>query len=228
MSNKFNMRAGSEQDADGGYRIVTKMGCKLIFGEIPADDLAAFCAAKDRKNWLIDVLLARRIGATIVCGPADGLKQLNEANLPLSDERQAEVSHAENNSKIPAAVVEWLRNGRRGLSSEALCKHFFGEPVGAEKHHPSDPADLSRCLMFLDAAFGTGTPVQMDSVRSISPYWDAYVDHWTELVSLFEKESGYAKRGFWKAPETYDLMVKIQDGVRQQEKVHANKGVTLR
>ncbi len=218
MSNEFNMRICGEQDADDGYQIVTKMGCKLVFGEIPGDDLAAFCAAKGRKNWLLDAHLAKRIGATIVCGPADGLKQLNEANLPLSDERQAEVSRAQSNAKIPAAVVEWIRHGRRGLSSEALCKHFFGEPIDAEKHHPSDPADLNRCLMFLDAAFGTRTPVQFDSVRSMGPYWDAYVDHWDELVSLFENETKGAK-DWQKAPETYNLMMKIQDGVRQQEKV---------
>ena len=217
MSNSFNMRVGEEID---GYRIVTKMGCKLIFGEIPGDDLAAFCAAKGRKNWLLDAHLAKRIGASIVCGPADGLKQLNEANLPLSDERQAEVSRAQSNAKIPAAVVEWIRNGQRGLSSEALCKHFFGEPADAGEHHPVDLADLNRCLVFLDAAFGTRTPVQIDSVRSISPHWSAYVDHWDELVSLFEKETQGAKGGLWKVPETYNLMLKIQDGVRQQEKVH--------
>jgi len=215
-----------------GYRVVTKMGCKIIFGEIPADDIAALCAVKERKNWLIDVLLSNRIGATIVCGPADALKQLNEANLPISDERQAEVSRAQNNAKIPAAVVEWLRNGQRGLSSEALCKHFFGElafgvMANAGEHHPADPADLNRCLMFLDAAFGTRTPVQMDSVRSISPYWDAYVDHWTELVSLFEKESGYEKHGFLKALETYNLMERIQDDVKQQERGCAPTRVRL-
>ncbi len=219
MSDEFRFRSFPIGEEIDGYRIVTEGSCKLIFGEIPSDDFVAFCAAKERKDWRIDTHLARRIGATIVCGPADALELLNKADLPLSDERRAEVSRAQGNVKIPAAVVEWLRNGRRGLSSEALCKHFFGEPVDAGRHHPSDPSDLNRCLMFLDAAFGTRTPVQFDSVRSMGTHWNAYADHWSELVGLFESETKGAKERLWKAPETYNLMLKIQDAVRQQEKV---------
>ncbi len=144
------------------------------------------------EKWPIDVQVrfTRRIGATVVCGP------------------------------MPKAVEDWLASEGCGMAALTLCKHFFGEPVDAGNYHPTNPLDLSCCLTFLDIAFGNGAFEQLDSARHLSPYWDAYMYHWNELVSLFEKETQGAKGGLWKAPETYNLMLKIQDGVRQQEKVH--------
>lgn len=193
------------------YRVVTKFGCKIIFGNIQPDDLAAFCAPEARKDWIIDVLLANRIGATMVAGPPDAIKSFSESNPTPSKKRQAEARNAKN-SGIPESVTNWLLNGHRGASSEALCKHFFEVPVEANVYcYPLDPSDLNRCLKFLDAAFGTRNPVQINSVRSLGPVWSAYVDRWVEIITVFGKE---VQTGV--AMETYDLMQKIQDEVRHQ------------
>lgn len=100
---------------------------------------------------------------------------------------------------------------------------FYGDKVLGESL--STPGYAMDALNAWNGATQTigmeaGRVEQLDSARHLSPYWDAYMYHWNELVSLFEKETQGAKGGLWKAPETYNLMLKIQDGVRQQEKVH--------
>lgn len=145
--------------------------------------------------------IADRIGAVFVIGEPDDLEELRKMDLPVSDKRLADHMAA---SKLGLPkLASWLRDGERGASSNAMCKRIFGIPADAGKNHPYDPADLRRCLLFLDAVEAHDKVVLMSDV---SEQWGRLVARWNELVALFEEE---VAGGSEKAPVTYALMKEI-------------------
>lgn len=76
-----------------------------------------------------------------------------------------------------------------GLSASAI--------VHGGKNHPWDPGDLGRCLLV--------SPMPPFHMRTRSPEWALFVDHWTELAALLAEE-----RPTGKAPKTYELMKEIR------------------
>lgn len=101
---------------------------------------------------------------------------------------------------LPDPVVRWLADGRRGLSSEAMCKRFYGLQASAGTDHPHDPADLHRCVEFLKV---TGSFGKLSLMRDVSPHWAALVKNWEKIYASYEIEraenTGYARK-------TYDAM----------------------
>lgn len=136
-------------------------------------------------------------GCRITSGPIP----LREFGMltPVSQQRHYDCIEARNLGLDSVSI--WLRNGDRGMSSNAMCKRIFGVPTSSGIDHPHDPGDLDRCLKFLDAVEAHD---KIELMRDVSPEWAALVDAWNEIVGEFREEMKAGK----SAPRTYDLMKK--------------------
>lgn len=194
--------AGGASDMGGdGFNVRRIGGCRIVYGSVPMSEFAMLAHGFSKKA-LMDVELADRIGASFVIGEPDDLQALRAMGLPPSEKRQGEAREAAQRG-LDAAVVAWLADGARGLSSNAMCKQFFGVPQSAGRDHPRDPDDLSRCLAFLDA---TQSHERVSSMSEVSPQWASLVAAWSEIVASFLQE-----RDGKSAPKTYELMRKAID-----------------
>lgn len=198
MSDGFILTPGA--GAQPGFTIQNICGCRIVYGSIPASEMGMLTHGFSKKA-LMAVDIADRIGAVFVIGEPDDLEELRKMDLPVSDKRLADHMAA-SRLGLPK-LASWLRDGERGSSSNAMCKRIFGIPADAGTDHPHDPADLRRCLLFLDAAEAHG---KVGFMLDVSEEWGRLVARWDELVTLFEEE---VAGGSGSAPVTYALMKEI-------------------
>lgn len=99
-------------------------------------------------------------------------------------------------------VLEWFGTGEVGESSKAMALAVCD--AKGNKNHPHDPADLNRCLLFLEAV--PEARGRMDKVAALSPVWARLVERWSELETSFIGEVGRNWCKARSAPETYKLM----------------------
>ena len=111
-------------------------------------------------------------------------------------------------------LVIWLAGGERGTSSNTIVEHLTGLPAlgrGWDRSgdHPSDPDDLRRCLLLLEAvpAFKSRFYEMQDSSKE----WNALTVHIEELTRLLTEEVPNWKdsRARGSAPKTYARMKEI-------------------
>lgn len=211
MSEQIN--AVLKPQNDDGYTIKTISGCKIVYGPVPVGDLYGLVGFFG-KDSVVAIDIAQRIGATLVIGSPENIEQLRALKLPISAERARDVSLARI-SNVPQAVVEWLADGNRGLSSEAICKQVFGIPLSAKTDHPRDPADFGRCLEFL-AVIGAGYWMcyLKDQMRGVSPEWKRLIDNWDAIEACYRSEPERNNK-----PKTFALM----DSVLRIERPEAKK-----
>ena len=89
----------------------------------------------------------------------------------------------EGDTPLQAAARRWLRDGRVGSSSYALCVGITGvtdpareEPVDSDI--PWDAGDFERCAMFFKAV--PEAREHLDKMLERGPYWAAVVPRWGE------------------------------------------------
>lgn len=94
---------------------------------------------------------------------------------------------------IPAALsveaARWLAHGDRGISSETIFTVLTGLSLldEDEMFHPIDGEDFRRCCLLLD-----GCPelaARFDTMRPISPEWNALVRAWYSIFSVMAEEN---------------------------------------
>ena len=103
-------------------------------------------------------------------------------------------------------VLDWLANGRVGLSSKTMAMIALGSPP-KRIDYPYDPDDLNRCLLLLEAA-----PSVRDAFPEIaasSKVWAALIANWGEIEQTFIDEVGLNWCKANSAPKTYDLMKRV-------------------
>ena len=109
--------------------------------------------------------------------------------------------------RFSPGAIEWLRSGRRGISSEAIFEAMTGVPVGGHRlTHPLDPSDLGRCRELLAAV--PEFQRRLDEMREVSPQWRALVGHWDELCALQDEERARRVPG----GSTYERMCELTEG----------------
>ena len=196
------LKFDSDGNADGeGFTVKTIANCRIVFGTLPMQHMNLLTKGFSKRAQM-DTNLARRLDALFVVGEPEDLKRLRQMDLLSGAKHQSEIDAAKAAS-LPDGVVDWLANGQRGSSSEAMCKRMFGLPHKAGDDHPCDPSDLNRCLMFLDAA---GAHDKVPMMADVSPEWARLVERWAELVTLFKAEIAL---GTGKALKTYEMMREI-------------------
>lgn len=85
------------------------------------------------------------------------------------------------------AVGKWLATGNTGVSSKYMLAVALAQQVLPSKWGdatPSDEPDLGRCLMLIERAPGIRNCFPI--LRTASPVWAAYIDHWDELATIYE------------------------------------------
>lgn len=108
-------------------------------------------------------------------------------------------------------VVEWMRSGERGTSSEAIVSRLTGCPMGRKDFpYPRDPDDLRRCVLLLEAC--PTLAERFGEMASASPTWSRMVASWSTLVATFDAEKPGWRKG-WKGPatKTYNAMFALRD-----------------
>ncbi len=96
---------------------------------------------------------------------------------------------------------KWLREGERGISSEAIFSVLSGVPISNKGRlwHPSDPDDFRRCYLLLK--FVPSWRARITEMGNISTVWAAIAENWDKLSEMLEAGM---KTG--KAPEMYQFM----------------------
>lgn len=169
------------------YTIATLERCKIIFGAIPLSDMQALLKLV-AEDAVMDITLADKIGATLVIGRSDDLAKLRlRKDLEPSPKRIADEEAAKRLG-LTGEVQDWLINGERGSSSNAMCKVFFGVPSTAGVNHPLDSADFRRCCLFLAT---TNSHDQIHKMSLVSAEWAALVKVWVKIET--ELAQGNAK-----------------------------------
>lgn len=173
------------------YTVEKIAGCTVVRGEIPAREivmLMADCGA----DAVASSHLADLIGATLVVGSPKDIGAMELMDLPICPIREAQAKAAAQlwgNS----GLVEWLRKGRRGGSSNAMCRAIFGFPSESRSVHPTSLADVERCIGFLVATQGRS---QLHRVAKLSDPWARLVSNWDELERLSSDErQGRGRQG---------------------------------
>ncbi|HEY6436406.1 MAG TPA: hypothetical protein VIY47_07435, partial [Ignavibacteriaceae bacterium] len=176
--------------------------CTFIHGNLPVSELLKVMDKVESGNAFMDTHLASMAGATMVFGTKEALDQMKKSkNFPLNPERVKESELAELKG-LPSGFCEWLKTGERGLSSNFMASKIFGIPENAPMHYPHDPADLKRCIMFLQASQAKNWGKNMDNC---GPEWNALLPRWKELkLSLKDEIQNPDLKD--KAPKTYELM----------------------
>jgi len=113
---------------------------------------------------------------------------------------------------IPDSAIEWLKSGHRGTSSETIFKHLTGVPISVWSSTPSDPSDLHRCRLLLDAV--PEFAKRFDEMRTASPRWARLVDAWPQLCALMDSEGQ-------RCPKTWALMEQLNYGITRAKKAGA-------
>lgn len=91
---------------------------------------------------------------------------------------------------ITPEMVQWLANGRRGLSSEVVFSWLTGVVCWKSLHpdrttfHPLDAGDFERCIMLMNQC-PTLRPC-IPALAELSPIWAGFVSAWTMLEVLLE------------------------------------------
>ena len=109
-------------------------------------------------------------------------------------------------------IINWLANGERGSSSEAIAFQMLGQKQNDSRGwcHPHDPADFKRCLKLIFAV--PEIRPRLHEMRQHSIYWNALIERWDEVERCFLREVGewlsneYSTK---RANETYALMERI-------------------
>lgn len=93
------------------------------------------------------------------------------------------------------AALQWLRDGRVGLSSYALCVGITGvtDPQRREPGPmdiPYDSSDFHRCMAFFKAV--PQARKEIVRMHQCGAYWQALAHVWDELEQLHDEDKGKA------------------------------------
>lgn len=107
-------------------------------------------------------------------------------------------------SVLPPGAVEWLCTGERGESSEAIFAHLTGVPIcGSRRAYPSDPDDMRRCRMLLDAV--PEFHERFEEMKTVSKQWADLVRRWGDVCRAIDDKTNLPGAA-------YRLMKEIEKG----------------
>ena len=102
------------------------------------------------------------------------------------------------------SITNWLINGERGVSSNAIAEAAFGNRTETRLCHPLDPADLRRCLLLLRECPEARRGIQ--KLAELYPQWERLEANWERLERYLISEIGAELPARGRAPKTYELM----------------------
>lgn len=125
-------------------------------------------------------------------------------NNTMTSQEQDTIVHEPHMPKEMTAqemlAINWLKNGRVGVSSQTMCfklfpnvKKYYDDVNSASKdyHRPFEPdvpydnADFNRCRLFANEV--CLYPDQLEKVGKINNKWKNIIEKWDDLTALVEK-----------------------------------------
>lgn len=125
-------------------------------------------------------------------------------------------------SDIQTKVLNWIATGRVGSSSKTMAMAACGLPSSGD--YPSDPDDLNRCLLLLNAV--PEVREHFGKIAALGVVWGRLIPRWAEIEALFLEEVGLN----WSKAQSADKTYKLMKAVIGQEPgvVHFGGGVSFR
>lgn len=111
-------------------------------------------------------------------------------NLPPSVNVTFTPNPCPPHATITPEMIQWLANGRRGLSSEAVFSWLTGmncfNPCQSDSQtaYPRDASDFERCVNLMNQC-PTLRPC-IFALAELSPIWVGFASAWTMLEALLE------------------------------------------
>jgi hypothetical protein len=117
-------------------------------------------------------------------------------------------------SNLSNAAIQWLANGERGSSSNALFYGLTGIYAGSKDSYPHDPGDFRRCRLLIEQC--PELKPFLHKMKTARPAWSALVEHWEELCAVMDAELPGWRNGQGKAEKTYQFMRRIFESAGQK------------
>lgn len=177
--------------AEKEYTVEELMGCRIITGPVPITDLIPLMAGPEDEVWLTDLNLGPKLGATMVLGTRANLDRLalSEGIIERVTQRAVGIKQQieSEGGVVPQSALEWLVDGERGRSSDAVFAFLTHAKTMASTAHPRDAHDFRRCRLLLDRVpeFRGAFPL----VKYLSPTWARITINWAKLCGAMEAES---------------------------------------
>ncbi|MBN7822591.1 hypothetical protein [Bowmanella yangjiangensis] len=108
-------------------------------------------------------------------------------------------------SEIQSKVLNWIATGRVGASSKAMAMTACGLP--SDRSYPSDPDDLNRCLLLLEAV--PEVREHFEKIAALGVVWGRLIGRWPDIEACFLDEVGLNWSKAKSAPKTYALMKEV-------------------
>ena len=86
-------------------------------------------------------------------------------------------------------LFQWLANGERGISSEAIAETITGVQCSrwmGFSNHPVDPDDFKRCELLLRQV--PALRLRLHEMEAASAQWARLIGRWQEIVTTLETE----------------------------------------
>ena len=131
---------------------------------------------------------------------------------------QAVLPDSVDDTPMQQAARAWLRDGRIGKSSYALCVGTTGVTDSARAapdffDYPKDSADFARCVSFLNAV--PEARQHLDKMNEMGPYWKGLNLFWNDLETI-QAAGDHA----WIT----EFIGKVEERVSQEKKVGRGLG----
>ncbi len=150
---------------------------------------------------VVELAATKIVVAEAMVGMYVGVRIAPAARTPINQRVPSDLRSA-----LPPGAIEWLCTGERGESSEAIFAHLTGIPIcGSRRGYPSDPDDMRRCRLLLDAV--PEFYERFDEMKTCSKQWAALVRRWGEVCRAIDDKANLPGTG-------YRLMKEIDKGVR--------------
>ncbi len=114
-------------------------------------------------------------------------------------ENEIKIKSLMSNDEVEKKALDWLENGRVGLSSATVCATLFPNLINhhrfkdmkdydgnIEINWPHDNGDFHRCMKFFEAV--PEAKDRLEDLKSLSKEWNNLVNNWKDIESLIKKE----------------------------------------
>jgi hypothetical protein len=120
---------------------------------------------------------------------------------------------SEENENMKDKILSWLATGEVGASSKCMAFTVLNLPT--DKSHPHDPDDFNRCLKLVRTI--PEIKACFDQIAELSPSWSVIISNWTMIEANFIREAGFDWSKSKSAMNTYKIMRKLLDPIRDAQ-----------
>jgi hypothetical protein len=178
----------------------------MIFGPVPITDMVKLMAPPFGEEWIMDMNLALKLGATLVFGQKADLKL-----MAASDDVKSRIldhqKKALNGVRVSDTAFAWMVGGERGKSSDSMFGFLAGVKSMQHAAHPRDAADFRRCRLLLEQVPEFNDRRQ--ALAKLSDVWGDFVSKWDELCAVMDAEAPAWREKAGFASKTDQALQKI-------------------